>query len=206
MKKVKRMLLVPLLLAAVLLIIHTVVIVSGGAHILTLETTDGEIVSGLPEEKADCILILGAGVRNGAPSAMLKERLELGAALFRAGAADTILVSGDYDSEYYNEPQVMADYLTGAKGVPQACVLSDAAGFSTYESIVRAKDVFGMKSVIIVTQKYHLYRALYIASALGMEAYGADAQRESYFGRSYREARECLARIKDFFVCLSRGR
>nr|MCR5006092.1 SanA protein [Clostridiales bacterium] len=68
--------------------------------------------------------------------------------------------------------------------------------------MVRAKKVFCVESAIVVTQKYHLFRALYIAERVGLTAYGADAERVAYAGKYYREARECLARVKDFFGCL----
>ena len=203
MSKRKRIWLLALLMIAVALFaIHTVVVVHGGAHFLTLEKSDGEIVAGLPEKKADCILVLGAGVWNGSPSPMLQDRLDMGAALYRAGASDTILVSGDNGSENYNEPLAMAEYLANEQGIPREAIVMDYAGFSTYDSVYRAKEIFCADSVIVVTQKYHLYRACYIASALGMDVYGADAHAREYFGRHYREARECLARVKDFFVCM----
>ena len=192
------------LLLAVAVFAHTAVIVSGGAHFLTLKTENGAIASGLPEKKADCILVLGAGVWNGSPSPMLQDRLDLGAALYHAGASDTILVSGDNGSEYYNEPKAMAEYLIDVCGVPSESIIQDFAGFSTYDSVYRTKEIFCADSVIIVTQKYHLYRACYIATSLGLEVYGADAHQREYFGRHYREARECLARVKDFFLCIYR--
>ena len=203
MKKLrKRIITVVGLLLSVALFAHTAVLLGGGARFLALTQENGEIVSGLPEQKADCILVLGAGVWNGSPSPMLQDRLDIGAALFRAGAADTIIVSGDNSSEYYNEPLAMAEYLVSEQGIPREKIVMDYAGFSTYDSVYRAKEIFCADSVIVVTQKYHLYRACYIASALGMEVYGADAHAREYFGRHYREARECLARVKDFFVCI----
>ena len=78
----------------------------------------------------------------------------------------------------------------------------DHAGFSTYESIYRAKDIFEAKKVVIVTQEYHLYRALYIANQLGLEAYGVGADPRQYVGATYRELREILARDKDFIKCI----
>ena len=195
-----------LLLLGVLfcLIAHTAVVVRGSSRVLDLESSEGEILSGLPEEKADCILILGAGLRNGYPSAMLRERLDLGAALYRAGAADKILVTGDNGSKDYNEVQAMEDYLVNEQGVPRERIVRDHAGFCTYDSMVRAKEVFCAERVIIVTQKYHLFRAVYIASAIGLEAWGADAHRTDYSGREAREIRECLARVKDFVCCIFR--
>ena len=186
------------------LIAHTAVVIRGNSRILDLESSDGEILSGLPEEKADCILILGAGQRNGYPSAMLRERLDLGAALYRAGAAPKILVTGDNGRKDYNEVQAMEDYLAEEQGIPREDIVRDHAGFCTYDSMVRAREIFCAERVIIVTQKYHLYRACYIASAIGLETWGADAHRIDYSGREAREFRECLARVKDFFWCIFR--
>jgi vancomycin permeability regulator SanA len=83
-------------------------------------------------------------------------------------------------------------------GVKSSDVFMDHAGFSTYESIYRAKEIFGVKKMIIVTQDYHLYRALYIAERLGIEAYGVNADYREYWGQSKRDMREVLARCKDF--------
>ena len=183
-----------LLLLGVLfcLIAHTAVVIRGNSRILDLGLSDGGI------------LILGAGLRNGYPSAMLRERLDLGAALYRAGAADKILVTGDNGSKDYNEVQAMEDYLVNEQGVPREDIVRDHAGFCTYDSMVRAKEVFCAESMIVVTQKYHLFRACYIASAIGLEVWGADAHRTDYSGREAREIRECLARVKDFVWCIFR--
>ena len=84
-----------------------------------------------------------------------------------------------------------------AAGVPSEDVFMDHAGFCTYDSVVRAKEVFMCESVLIVTQKYHLYRALYIASSVGLECEGASASARTYAGQRMRDAREFLARVKD---------
>ncbi len=191
--------------AAVVLICaitNAVVVRNGGSHILELEYDGDGNISGLPSKKTDCILILGAGLRNGYPSPMLQERLDLGARLYHAGASDKILVSGDNSRKDYNEVQAMEDYLVDKHGVPREDIVRDHAGFSTYESMVRAKEIFCVDSAIVVTQRYHLFRASYIASRMGIETYGADAHRTDYAGRYYREARECAARVKDFFMCI----
>ncbi len=86
--------------------------------------------------------------------------------------------------------------------MPSSRVFMDHAGFSTYESIYRARDVFKAEKVIIVTQKYHLYRALYIADRLGLEAFGVACDTREYAGQSYRDIREYAARVKDFLVCI----
>ena len=190
---------VPILFLAVP---HTVVVAGGSSHILDLTYDGEEITGGLPDEKADCILILGAGVWGDSPSPMLRERLETGAALYRAGAAEKILVTGDNGSVDYNEVQVMEDYLAEELGVPRKDIVRDHAGFSTYESMYRAKEIFCVESAVVVTQKYHLFRAVYIAQRLGIRACGADAEKTAYSGKEGREIRECLARIKDFYYCI----
>ena len=87
-----------------------------------------------------------------------------------------------------------------AQGVPSEVIFCDHAGFSTYESIYRARDIFGAGRIIIVSREYHLYRALYIARKLGLEAYGVSADLRSYRGQAYSDLREDLARFKDFFT------
>jgi len=151
---------------------------------------------------ADCILVLGAGVRaDGSPSHMLQDRLIVGVSLYRENAAPKLLMSGDHGQEDYDEVNTMKAYAV-AEGIPAEDVFMDHAGFSTYESLIRARDVFGVKRVIIVTQEYHLYRALWLADALGMEAVGVSADLRTYIGQSVRETREVLARCKDFVVGL----
>lgn len=153
-------------------------------------------------ENVDCILVLGCKVwENGVPSHMLEDRLKRGVALYELGAAPKLLMSGDHGRVDYDEVDAMKTYAVEA-GVPSADVFMDHAGFSTYETVYRARDVFCAKKVIIVTQEYHLYRALYIAEALGLEAYGVDADYRSYAGQLTRDVREILARVKDAGSCL----
>lgn len=149
----------------------------------------------------DCILVLGAGVRNGAPSAMLRDRIDGGVELYLAGASPKIIMSGDHGRKDYDEVNVMKDEAIAA-GVPSADVFMDHAGFSTYESMYRAKEIFGADKIIIVTQQYHLYRSIYIAEQLGIEAYGVSADPRRYRGAVYRELREVLARNKDVVKCI----
>ena len=147
---------------------------------------------------ADCILILGCGVReDGTPSLMLRDRLETGIALYEAGAAEKFLMSGDHGRKEYDEVNTMK-YFAMERGIPSEDIFMDHAGFSTYDSMYRARDVFCVEKVIIVTQEYHLPRALYVAEKLGLEAYGVAALDVNYHGQAYREFREMLARAKDF--------
>lgn len=150
-------------------------------------------------EALDCVLILGAGLRpDGTPSLMLEERLDEGIRLYREGLAKKLLMSGDHGKKYYDEVNAMRSYAL-AKGVPSEDIFMDHAGFSTYDSLYRAKAIFEVKKTVIVSQRYHLYRAFYIADRLKIEAYAAPADRRRYPGQNYREIREAAARAKDFF-------
>lgn len=147
----------------------------------------------------DCILILGAGVRDdGTPSKMLEERLSCGLNMYEMGLSEKILVSGDHGRVEYDEVNTMKAWLM-EKGVPSEDVFMDHAGFSTYDSIYRAKEVFCANSMLVVTQKYHLHRALYLCDSLGISAIGVDATKNVYYGQALRDIRESAARVKDFF-------
>ena len=151
---------------------------------------------------ADAILVLGARVwDNGSPSGVLEDRLDTGISAYQAGVSDRLLMSGDHGQDDYDEVNAMKDYAL-EQGIPSENIFMDHAGFSTYESVYRARDIFQVKTVLIVTQEYHLYRALYIARALGLNAYGIAADRSVYSGIVGFEAREILARVKDFFYTL----
>lgn len=155
------------------------------------------------EKEADCIIVLGAGVRaDGTPSWMLEDRILIGEQLYEAGASQKLLMSGDHGRDEYDEVNTMKNYAIN-DGIPSEDVFMDHAGFETYDTMYRAKEVFGAKKVIIVTQKYHMYRALYIAKSLGMEAYGVSADLRWYSNKQYyRDVREWLARVKSFGKCL----
>ena len=168
-----------------------------------VQSTKKQILS--PEDAAklenvDCILVLGCGVRSdGSPSDMLADRLKQSITLYNSGAAPKLLMSGDHGQESYDEVNTMKQYAMDT-GIPSTDIFMDHAGFSTYESIYRVRDIFEAKKIIIVTQEYHLHRALHIANALGVEAYGVSADLRSYAGQSYRDVREILARNKDFLT------
>ena len=149
----------------------------------------------------DCILILGAGIWGDKPSPMLQDRLDEGIKLYKKGLSSKIIMSGDHGKEEYDEVNVMKSYAID-KGVPSKDIFMDHAGFSTYESVYRSKEVFEVKKMIIVTQKYHLYRALYIADRLDINAYGVNSNPKKYSGQIFREVREILARNKDFIYTI----
>ena len=171
-----------------------------GINAYVKNSVDERIITAeeLSDYGADCILVLGCYVRpGGEPSHMLRDRLQRGVELYEMDAADKLLMSGDHGRTNYNEVETMKQYAIDA-GIKSQAVFMDHAGFSTYESMYRAKEVFGVEKMVIVTQEYHLYRALYIANSMGIEAYGVPADFNTYAGQGARDAREVLARTKDF--------
>lgn len=136
-------------------------------------------------------LVFGAGLRTGEPSPILAERLDAAAALYHAGKVQRILVSGDNSDRYHDETLAMRRYLI-ERGIPDAKVTGDDLGLSTYDSCVRAQRVFGVDRAILVTQQFHLPRALYIANSIGLDAVGVAADEKSP-GSAY-ALRELLSR------------
>lgn len=150
----------------------------------------------------DCIIILGCGVKDdGRPSDMLYDRIITGVELYKKGIAPRILMSGDHGRTDYDEVGTMKKYAVDM-GVPEDAVFCDHAGFSTYESMVRATKVFGIENAVVVTQRYHLYRALFDAESFGIDAYGVSADVRRYLGQNNRNIREIIARNKDFLFCV----
>jgi SanA protein len=181
-------------LAALFLVAANLAVLAAGERIVTAEQAAGL--------DADFILVLGARLtRDGSPSPMLADRLLTGVSLYNESAAPKLLMSGDHGQKGYDEVNAMKSYAL-VSGVISADVFMDHAGFCTYDSLYRCRDIFAADKIIIVTQKYHLYRALYIAEHLGLEAYGVAADSQAYAGQGKRELREVLARAKDFLACL----
>ena len=191
-----------LIIAAGLLVLGTSAYVTQSVSGEIAGTDSGEGVSAEVTEtcksiKPQCILVLGCAVWvDNQPSPMLKDRLDTAIALYKAGAAPKLLLSGDNSIAEYSEPDCMLQY-TLAQGVPPEDIFLDYAGFSTYESVYRSHAVFRADRLIVVTQKYHLFRALKACNALGIDALGVASNQQKYAGRQYREAREVLARCKD---------
>jgi len=176
-------------------------------NLYVIKTSEPQIVTA--EEAAglsgfDCILVLGASVTDHGPSLILADRLDKGLELFGLGASDIMLLSGDNGMIEYNEVQAMKEYVLkhgGEAGLTTQNIYLDYAGFSTYDSAVRCKEVFGAERVVIVTQRYHLYRAVFNAKKAGLEAYGVAAA-DTASGQFSRDLREIPARVKDFFLSL----
>lgn len=152
----------------------------------------------LPKD-ADAIIVLGAGVdENGSASDILVDRLETALEVYKSNVSSKFLLSGDHGKIGYNEVGAMKDYIMDHENIKEENIFLDHAGFSTYETIYRAKEIFKIKKAIIVTNKYHLPRALYIADKMGIEAYGVNADKRNYIYIDNYKKRETLAKIKDF--------
>lgn len=193
------------ILAVALCFCSVIAVLTAGLNVFVCSSADDFILTedeAAALEGVDCILVLGCGVReDGSPSHMLEDRLRRGVALYDRAAAPKLLMSGDHGQEHYDEVTAMKTYALNA-AVPEEDIFMDHAGFSTYESMYRAKEIFQAKKVIIITQKYHLYRAVYIARSLGLDAYGTDCDYRTYSGQFMRDVREVLARVKDFGMCV----
>lgn len=183
-----------------------VVVVFAVTNVVTIVGSKGSIVSAdeASISSADAIVVLGASVfADGTPSGILQDRLDDGIALYFAGVAPKLIMSGDNGTESYNEVRVMKQYAI-AQGVPSEDIFCDHAGFSTYESMYRAKYVFGCQRIVVATQTYHLYRALWSAKSLGMQATGVPSDYHEYQKQLQYDIREVPARTKDFFKALFR--
>ncbi len=183
-----------------------IVAVFAVTNVVTIVGSKGSIVSAdeASISSADAIVVLGASVfADGTPSGILQDRLDDGIALYFAGVAPKLIMSGDNGTESYNEVRVMKQYAI-AQGVPSEDIFCDHAGFSTYESMYRAKYVFGCQRIVVATQTYHLYRALWSAKSLGMQAEGVPSDYHEYQKQLQYDIREIPARTKDFFKALFR--
>lgn len=161
-----------------------------------------DTVSELPSS-VDAIIVPGAGLdEDGNPGVVLQDRLDAAIRLYQEGISKRILMSGDHRDDYHNEVKAMKDYAVN-NGIPEDAIFMDHAGFSTYDTMYRAKAIYLINSCVIVTQNYHLHRSVYIARGLGMDAWGYPSKIRinelKYFPL---EAREFLARIKEFFVVM----
>ena len=183
--------LIALLLSTVIVFgLTNLLILFGGNH----------IKSDFEGKRYDCILVLGAGLYpDGSPSDMLADRLNVAIDLYEKGVSEVIVLSGDRSEDLnYDEVGAMKKYCLD-RGIPAEAIEMDGKGYSTYESITNLKNSGKYKNIVIVTQKYHLYRAIYIAEKLGISADGANSTLKKYSGQGARGIREIGARTKDFF-------
>ena len=179
------------------------VITIAAMNLLVLLTTAGQVIKidEAKDKKADCVLVLGAAVWGNDPSPMLKKRIDKGIEVLNATQIEYILMTGDGRESNYNEPETMSRYAI-SQSVDQQNIVQDQYGIRTYDSLWRAKYVLGYESVIIITQSYHLNRAIYIARSLGLEVYGIACDDSILSAGWYNNVRETGARCKDFIWCL----
>lgn len=170
------------------------------------DTFSNSEINNMKDFGADCIMILGAGIKDDkTPTPMLKDRLDTGIMLYKAGVASKLLLTGDNGSKEHNEIHVMLNYAKDA-GVPEEDIFCDHAGFSTFDSMYRAKNIFQVSTLIVVTQTYHEYRSLYIGEKLGLKVMGVASDQVKYAGQPMREIREVLARVKDVFKVMIKSK
>ena len=169
-------------------------------NIIVLAKSSKYISSNINYDNYDYVLVLGAKVSNGIPSLMLRDRLDKAVEIYNKNKDIRIIISGDsLKSDVYDEVSVMYNYLI-SKGVDDINIIKDNYGVSTYDSIYRIKDIVKDKKLIIVTQKYHLYRSVFISHELDIDSIGIYANEYKYFGQIGRDMREILARVKDYVI------
>ncbi|WP_105971766.1 SanA/YdcF family protein [Streptomyces geranii] len=142
--------------------------------------------------RTDVAVVFGAGLWGGEPSPYLAHRLDAAAELYRAGRVKVVLVTGDNSREDYDEPDAMRSYLT-RHGVPDGRIVSDYAGFDTWDSCVRAKKIFGVDRAVLISQGFHIRRAVALCEAAGVESYGVGVEARHDVTWYYGGAREILA-------------
>ncbi|MCR5529896.1 MAG: YdcF family protein [Saccharofermentans sp.] len=199
----KILVIVGVVTALLLTVLNLTVVLSSDPYMYDKNSIcSSEDLSQLEGEDIEAIIVLGCGVIGDTPTALLSDRLDAAIELYKdAGVAPKILMSGDHGRENYNEVAVMRQYAID-RGVPSEDIFMDHAGFSTYETMYRAKEIFGIDTAVIVTQEYHLYRALYDARSLGIKCCGVEATGHVFTKQFYWDCREILARSKDFFYSL----
>lgn len=179
-----------------------VIILCGALVIINDVQAKGEkriVIKDTLPEKVDAIIVLGAGVReDGTPSDILTDRLSTSLDILNMGVEGKLLLSGDHGREGYNEVGTMKDYILKNSDIKEKDIFLDHAGFSTYDSIYRARDIFKVESALIVTNEYHLPRALYLAEKLGIDAYGYTSDKREYYYMDAYKKRERIAQLKDF--------
>ncbi len=191
---------VMLLVIAVILSTNVIVTYSARGRIYDLSDIETRSDIRQLDGTIDCIIVPGCGVyANQEPSPLLQDRLDTAIVLYKRGITDKLLFSGDHSGMYYNEVGVMREYAIEA-GVPSEDIFLDHYGLSTSETIERAHDIYGIRTAVIVTQDYHLARALYLADTVGIDAVGVRAEGHIFDSQLDYSAREILARTKDFFM------
>jgi vancomycin permeability regulator SanA len=155
-------------------------------------------VADVPE--TEYTLVFGASVYGNSVSDILANRLDKAVEIYRSGKTKKIIVSGDNRAKDYNEVKAMKDYLI-EKNIPEDAILADRSGIDTYMSVSHAKENLSSNKIIMISQKLHLIRAMYIAKKLKIDAYGVSCGEYSEDEEEYQKTREFFARIKAFMEC-----
>lgn len=158
-------------------------------------------VADVPETKVALLLGTGKNLNNGMPNAYFYNRIKAASDLYKSGKIQYIIVSGDNSTKDYNEPEDMQMELT-KQGIPQDKIILDHAGFRTLDSVVRAKDIFGQTKLVIISQKFHNERAVFLAKENGMEAFGYNAEDVNKYAGLKTNLREYLAKAKAYWDLL----
>lgn len=166
------------------------------AQIIVLRAAEERIYSSTGVPAQTVVIVPGASVlSSGQPSDILADRLLIALDIYQAGQAEKFLLSGDHGQTNYNEVETMKNFLI-VRGVSESDIFLDHTGFDTFDTMFRAHKVFLLDSAIVVTQNYHLPRALYLGRAAGLEIFGVAADRQKYLKMPYFLLREYLARVK----------
>lgn len=185
----KRILIVGIIVVAiVLLLVPPLTIQQSKQHIQTIETVSAHNVA----------IVFGAGIVGNYPSDVLKDRLKTVAELYTNEIIDYILVSGDNRYENYSEPDVMTEYLVNNLSIPEEIIHQDFAGRRTYDTCIRAHELWGIEEAILVTQEFHLPRAIWTCEQLDITSTGISASLQAYRDDERNKIREWLASYKAF--------
>ncbi|NLG37049.1 MAG: DUF218 domain-containing protein [Clostridiales bacterium] len=186
-------------LRAIALILLAGILLAGGVNVYVCLLGGAYFAEAREAPQADAIIVPGALVWGDTPSHVLRDRLDTALELYEAGVSDRILVSGDHGRTGYDEVNVMRGYLMD-RGVPEEHIFMDHAGFDTWNTMIRARDIFCVERCVIATNKYHLFRAVYLARRLGIKAWGVYCQGYIPAQIVYYQIREAAARCKDFLL------
>jgi SanA protein len=182
----------------ILLIILVLIILIGAPRLIMLRHASSRVYTDDTVASFRAAIVFGAGLTaDGGPTAVLMDRVATAAKLYAAGKVEKILMSGDNRFSYYNEPGAMKDYAMQI-GVPEEDIILDYAGRRTYDTCYRAKEIFQLSEAIVVTQLFHLPRALYTCSSLGLQAVGISADMRIYQDSDFWSIREIPASLIAF--------
>ncbi|MCD4803833.1 MAG: YdcF family protein [Anaerolineales bacterium] len=181
-----------------LIIFLVLIILIGAPRLIMLRYASSRIYTDDTVAPFRAVIVFGAGLTaDGGPTAVLEDRVATAAELYAAGKVEKILMSGDNRFLNYNEPGAMKNYAVQI-GVPEEDIILDYAGRRTYDTCYRAKEIFQLSEAILVTQQFHLPRALYTCNLLGLQAVGVSADMRTYFDSDYWSIREIPASLVAF--------